>query len=677
MAKKEQLKLSQIITPQKALVYLQDPVRFVQEVIFNKNWAGFGGKYEVTDQQREILMSVANNNAISVRAGRGIGKTGTLSWIILWQLCVKKSPKVVATAPSFPQLQSVLWPEVKQWLDKSLVKDCFTYTKRKLYRNDNELAFAEPRTASKEEAAQGLHNDHLLIIADEATGIEDSILETLEGSLTGESNKVILMFNPTRISGYAYDTHNANKDDWAIHHFSSENSNLVDKKWLRTMKNKYIHGSVIHDVYRVHVLGEFPKGDPKAFFTLEEIYAARDRVVDQDGVVEIGIDVAAEGDDETVFCPRWGNYVMAAKDFGVTDCGEGLWSWGKTRIPETEQKIYDGIRKVREATGYEDTIRVKIDAGGLGIGLVHHLEDHAEEHDIEIVRVNFGGSGKDYEYDANEATHMWNHLKEIIDDVQLPYDQFLMDELVSRRWNFATNGKQCVESKKIYKKEFKSSPDRADAVILAFADYENERLYIKSFAAKKNRKRVDGHIIEHTGERYCGVHCSPTGIMSVVMASFNGRALGVYRTITGTVEEVIRDPEIRAGFSMLIGSKNMFGDGDSISLKMHMNGIPVIEPFLYDETGSVFSLDAMSKKGAFVVANECVDMEKQLETWTVDKQSVKLQETHGLCYALVQIVSALKPSNTAAFCMSDGYENYEYQGRYSRRPRIERDRARS
>lgn len=655
MAKKvKKISLGQIITPDKALVYLRDPKRFVREVIFNTNWKGVGGKYELTTQQCEMLDAVASNRRISVRAGRGIGKTAYLSWLILWQLCVKGNTKVMATAPSFPQLQSVLWPEVQRWLSGSLVKNCFTFTKRRLYRNDNELSFAEPRTASREEATQGLHNEHLLIIADEATGIDDNILRTLEGSLTESDNKIFLMFNPTRISGFAYDTHHVVKDQWKVLHYSSENSERVDKEWLAGMKAKYVHGSVIHDVYRVHVMGEFPQGDPKAFFSVGEIYAARDRTVKKEGIVEIGIDVAAEGDDETVFCPRWGNYVISANDLGY-DYGKdaSLYSWGKTPINETELKIYDAIQKVRDFTGCTEKIRVKIDAGGLGIGLVNYMEASSTIYNIEVVRVHFGGSGKDYEYDANEATHMWNHLKDILADVQLPYDQFLMDELVSRRWMFADNGKQKIEPKRLFKKEFKSSPDRADALVLAFADYENARLFVKSYAEKKDRKTVENRIIEYSGDKYCGIHCSPTGIASVVMASFNGRALGVYRTITGTVEEVMRDEELRAPFKMILGSNGMFSTGDSISLKLYLAGIPVIETFNYDESGSIFSLDAMTKKGSFVIGEDSIDMVTQLETWTVDKNSGQLHENNGLCYSLIQIVSALKLNHLATFTMPD------------------------
>lgn len=668
MPKKTQMKqIGDIITPQKALIYAKDPVRFVREVIFNVEWKAFGGKYEITDQQVEILKSVSDNKGTSVRAGRGIGKSAATAWIIIWWLCIYGDTKVVATAPSFPQLQSVLWPEVKRWLDISLVKNCFTWTKTRMYRNDNEMSFAEPRTASREEAAQGLHNKNLLILADEASGIEDKILETLYASLTEANNKIILMFNPTRITGFAYDTHNANKEIWSTLAFSSENSERVDKDWLESMKKKYVHGSVIHDVYRVHVLGEFPSGDPSAFFSLEEVYAARDRKVEKKGSVEVGIDLAAEGDDECVFAPRWGYYIVTASDLGYNDYNPGeLLSWGKTKAPETETKIWDGVTRLRQYTGYTGKLKLKIDAGGLGMPIIHHLEEKAVQYNVEIVRVNFGGSGKDYENADDEATYMWQNLKEIIELVQLPYDSFLLDELVSRRWGFAANGKQKIESKKIYKKEFKSSPDRADAVIMAFAHLENQRLYVSNYAAAEKRIELESYLIENSGDKYCGMYVSPTGIMSVVMATFNGRALGVYDTITGTVEEVLRNPYLRVHYMMMVGSKDIFSGGDDIGTRLHMSGLAVIPSYGYNEGGSISSIDAMSANGSFVVATECEEMKNQLKSWTVDQSPSKLKETHGLCKALCEIVSVLLPQHKAAFCVPDYSQEFTSHNRMIR-----------
>ena len=665
--------LKEIITPQKAFVYSRDPVRFVREVIFNEKWRGFGGKYEVTPQQEEILNSLVHHKGTSVRAGRGIGKTGCMSWIILWWLCLYPSTKIVATAPSFPQLQSVLWPEVRTWLDMSLVKNCFTWTRKRLYRNDNESSWAEPRTASKEEAAQGLHNPNLLILADEASGIEDSIMETLYGSLTERNNKMIMMFNPTRISGYAYDSHHVNKNLWNALAYSSERSPLVDKQWLESMKNKYVHGSVIHDVYRVHVLGEFPSGDPSAYMTLDEVYAARDRTVDRSGVVEVGIDLAAEGDDECVFAPRWGYYIVTASDLGYNDYDYGdLLSWGKTKAPATEAKIWDGVKRLRDLTGYADTIKLKVDAGGLGMPIIHHLEEKAKLYDCEIVRVNFGGSGKEYENANNEATYMWQNFRDMIELIQLPDDKFLLDELVSRRWHFAKNGKQEIESKRDYKKDFKSSPDRADAVIMAFSHLENSRLFVKSYAEHKHQIEIDANSIRIGGDRYCGIYTSPTGIMSAVFATFNGRALGVYDTVTGTVDQVMRSPQFFMQYSMMVASKDMFGATDSIGTKMHMFGIPVVPVYNYDEIGSIYSIDAMTQKDSFVVANECEEMKNQLKTWTVDTSASKLKETHGLCKALCEVVSALLPQHKAAFCAPDfsqqtrGYRVSNRQHAYQR-----------
>ena len=47
----------------------------------------------------------------------------------------------------------------------------------------------------------GFHEEHLLFICDEASGIDDSIYETIEGALTTEDAKLLLCGNPTKNSG--------------------------------------------------------------------------------------------------------------------------------------------------------------------------------------------------------------------------------------------------------------------------------------------------------------------------------------------------------------------------------------------------------------------------------------------------------------------------------------------
>ncbi|HGV5226829.1 TPA: terminase, partial [Escherichia coli] len=58
-----------------------------------------------------------------------------------------------------------------------------------------------------EEALAGEHADHLLYIIDEASGVSDKAFSVITGALTGKDNRILLLSQPTRPSGYFYDSH--------------------------------------------------------------------------------------------------------------------------------------------------------------------------------------------------------------------------------------------------------------------------------------------------------------------------------------------------------------------------------------------------------------------------------------------------------------------------------------
>ena len=61
--------------------------------------------------------------------------------------------------------------------------------------------FATARTASKPENMAGFHEEHLLFVIDEASGVADQIYETIEGALTTKDAKLLLCGNPTKNFG--------------------------------------------------------------------------------------------------------------------------------------------------------------------------------------------------------------------------------------------------------------------------------------------------------------------------------------------------------------------------------------------------------------------------------------------------------------------------------------------
>ena len=82
------------------------PVAFVRVIL----------SAQPSPQQEQLLRAAAKHGAhVSVTSGHGTGKSTCLAWLILWHVSCFHNSKVGVTAPTAPQLQSVLWAEVFKW----------------------------------------------------------------------------------------------------------------------------------------------------------------------------------------------------------------------------------------------------------------------------------------------------------------------------------------------------------------------------------------------------------------------------------------------------------------------------------------------------------------------------------------------------------------------------------
>ena len=173
--------------------------------------------------QAEALEAVGRHDRVSIRSGHGVGKTTFESWLILWFLLTRKNCKIPVAANSQDQLRDTIWPEIGKWhrqLPDALKAMIDVQAERVVVVQDPEGAFAVRRTASKDnpEALQGFHAEHLLFLIDEASGIPDIVFEVGMGALSTPGAKVVMAGNPTRTSGFFYDTHHTLRHRWHTMH---------------------------------------------------------------------------------------------------------------------------------------------------------------------------------------------------------------------------------------------------------------------------------------------------------------------------------------------------------------------------------------------------------------------------------------------------------------------------
>jgi len=108
---------------------------------------------------------------------------------------------------------------MNRWILRSKLRGDYVWAKEKVFLvGREELNFAVARTGSTQETLQGYHDDFLLIIVEEASGVEDVVFEPLEGTLTNEEAVLVMAGNPTRASGHFFDAFHRDKPWFATMH---------------------------------------------------------------------------------------------------------------------------------------------------------------------------------------------------------------------------------------------------------------------------------------------------------------------------------------------------------------------------------------------------------------------------------------------------------------------------
>lgn len=442
--------------------YRKSPEAFALEVC----------EFECDNWQKAVFADIAAFPKVTVRSGQGVGKTGCEAVLCLWFLSCFPYARVVATAPTKQQLNDVLWAEVSKWQSKSpLLKAVLKWTKTKVsVIGYEERWFATARTATKPENMQGFHEDNMLFIVDEASGVADPIMEAILGTLSGANNKLLMCGNPTRTSGVFYDSHTRDSALYRRHRVSSRDSSRTNKETIAANERKYGRNS---NFIRVRVDGEFPKQEDDVFIPYELVDASISTDFEEPAVpdlIHIGCDVARFGDDKTVI----GYKVNEKAEFHHKRQGQDT-----MKTADDIVMCYEMLLK--KYPKYNRPVAVKIDDGGVGGGVVDRLRQIKRNNpkrfrQMEIFPVKFGQRIK-HPYYHDSTTYMMSVVKNLLSphdedgkpkpvELILPDDDDLRGQLSGRKYEMTDNSKQRVESKDAIKKRGGHSPDEADCILL-------------------------------------------------------------------------------------------------------------------------------------------------------------------------------------------------------------------
>ncbi len=391
----------------------------------------------------------------SIRSGHGVGKTTMIAVLALWFILTRIDAKCVITAASQDQLRDGAWAELRKWwrtLPIELQDQLEVFEERASMKVAPELGFIVRRTASKANpvALQGIHARHVLYLIDEASGIDETIFEVAQGSLSTTGAMAAMFSNPTRATGFFYDTHHKLRDRWSTRRVSS-----VDVPRASGHVEEIIDAyGKLSNQYRIRVLGEFPTADEQTIIPLDNVLAAVGRDVTAINVRPIwGVDVARFGDDSSALAKRKGNHLL-----------EPVQEWHGLNIMQLCGKIVEEWNRTDEDMR---PVAIMIDEIGLGAGVV----DRLRELNLPAEGVNVSESAPNDDKHFRLRDELWARGRDWLaqKNCKIPKDDKLVSELTCVLFDFNSAGQLVVEPKKLMKKRGLKSPNKADAFLNTFA----------------------------------------------------------------------------------------------------------------------------------------------------------------------------------------------------------------
>ncbi len=433
--------------------YRDDPVGFVENVL------GAAGK--PYSKQREMLEAAAKSRRVSVAGANGCGKGWVLARLILWWVETRAQAKVVVLSSTNRQVREVLWQELAAVCDAAgdalsgkLTKGRYTISPER---------FAIGFATNNPDNIHGFHSPELLLIVDEAHAVRES---HFDAAVRLNPSRTLLAGNAFSTSGTFYESHHAKRHHY--HHMrisAYETPNLTGEEPAAPglinaddIADKALQWGADHPKFIAAVYAQFPDALEDSLVGRAAVEdAMREDAPSGEGApteeedaqqpVYIGVDVGRFGDDESVLCARRGQRVVALKSFGRVD---------------TMRTAGEAALMAREL-GAE---AIFVDEGGLGGGVV----DRLRELQAPVYGVQFGRKAPHPTRFANYRSEIFWELRRLLNDrlIALPNDEEMTAQLLSLRYDVSSSGQVWMESKRELRKKNLPSPDRADALALAF-----------------------------------------------------------------------------------------------------------------------------------------------------------------------------------------------------------------
>ena len=404
--------------------------------------------------QAETLEACRHHRArVALVAANGSGKTAAVNvGLLLWWLYRYPKGRAIVTSGSWTQIERQLWPNLK--LHQPLMSQLFGWRFGADTISTPHGGFIQAISTDDPGRAEGFHQNleqdaPLLLMVDEAKSIKEDIFNAFNRCTP---TCLVLTSSPGKPSGTFYQAFRRNKALW---HTVQVNAYMCPHITAERIElARQIYGED-HPVFRSMILGEFTEGDdammiPRYLLERALLHPCKPRT----GTRTAAVDWAAGG-DETVLAERYGNQLRI------------LWSDREKDTVKAARKVVAECRK----RGIEQG-RVFGDECGIGLSIMQSAQ-HYEK--FRFRPFNGGSKVPDPQkqlHFLNLNAYSWHLLRQGLERGEVCFpdglDDTAIDQLCDRYMEWNEKGVIQLEKKDDMKERGLSSPDRADALVMAW-----------------------------------------------------------------------------------------------------------------------------------------------------------------------------------------------------------------
>jgi len=420
-------------------------------------------------KQVEIANAIVSHKKVAVKSCHGSGKSYFASILVAWWVDTRYGTEavVVSTAPTYEQVNKILWRYIRQHWGKNDLMGNVTQTDEWKDAKGEVVAWGRKPADTNTQGFQGIHSSGgVLAVIDEACGVNETIFTGVEAITTGSHDRILAIANPDIPQSEFGRIFIKNDPSWhkiTISAFDTPNftgeyvpeearAGLVSVEWVDDKKISWGEDSAR---YKSKILGEFTTDAGNTLFTMATLMNAQrtEIVPDKEDRPVLGVDIARFGEDYSVAYLYHQGHLRLVKKWSKTDA-------------------VTSSRYIRDLAFEHGCHEVRIDGVGLG-GPVMDIVASISDNRYEVVGMIGNAASPDIDKWLNARAYWYDNLREkmAMGKVDIdPMDRDLEEELGSMQYFFSKRGGLQLMDKTEIRKETGKSPDFADAAVYASAD---------------------------------------------------------------------------------------------------------------------------------------------------------------------------------------------------------------